>query len=251
MIGNLFYEKISDIGSVREKNQDDCLIKHLKTEGYEVFIAAVADGVGSFNQSELASAYITKSIGDWAEGIGAKSFWNMSLESIEEALYDEVKSIHEQLIAIAQKSSLSYGSTLTLLLIVENSYIVIQVGDSRCYLLQDQNIRQITRDQTLAERMRQLGEGDSTGKKEESTLLQCIGQGEMQPSIYDGILSDGFQFLLCTDGLSNSLGHRELSKELTAAKPEKAKLEELLNKARQNGEDDNITAILIRQNALR
>jgi len=247
MIGNLLCEKISDTGSVRAKNQDAYLLKHLKVEGYEVFIAAVADGVGAFEQSELASAYITKSIGDWAEEKGAQKLWNMSLEEIEVSLCEEVVKIHEQLIAIAKQSAFSYGSTLTLLFIIENSFIVIQVGDSRCYLVQDQVIRQITRDQTVAERMRQLGDGENTKKKDESTLLQCIGQGTMQPSLYDGILTDGFQFLLCTDGLSNSISHKELAFELNTEKSEKSKLEDLLQKARSNGESDNITAVLIRQ----
>lgn len=246
MIGKLFYDVLVDEGTERDKNQDDHLVKKLEEEGCEVFVAAVADGVGSFEDSELASSYTIKVISEWIEKTGAKKLNEMRIEDIEKLLKNEVVNVHNQLITLAQKKDLHYGTTLTLMLIIENSYIVVQVGDSRCYLYQDHIIRQITRDQTLAAKKRREGQAVED-KKEESTLLQCIGQGHMNPVIYDGILVHGFNILLCTDGLSNSLSHKYIAETIKLNQSEKRKLELLAKEARSNGESDNITGILIRQ----
>ena len=234
-------KEITSIGK-REENQDSFFSKIFEEE--HMAAAAVCDGVGSFKESSLCSQFITGSLEKFFEEQKG-SFGELSLEELELLFYSKIKEIHNKLLYIAKEQGVSYGSTLTLFVQIENTYIVLQVGDSRCYLYQAGSLRQITKDQTLAEKEKAAGISDDLDNHKGSVLLQCLGHGQAEPALYDGILENRFSVLLCTDGLINHLSSKEISKVLKDDKDAVTKLNILSDMSRRAGEEDNITAILI------
>ena len=219
-------EKISYIGQ-RPDNQDSLMVY---SGSKSMFAAAVADGVGSFDESSVCSQFITTFLEKFLEE-EKERILELSLEELEMVLYETVKDLHDKLLYIANEKKINYGSTLTFFLIVENTYIVVQIGDSRCYIYENGVLRQITKDQTV--------------KKKKSVLLQALGHSQIEPMIYDGIIADKYIVLLCTDGLTNEISSNDIRGVLRMNASNSEKLEILLDMAKNAGEEDNISAILI------
>lgn len=220
-------EKITHIGE-RPDNQDS--IMAYSDEKLGIFAAAVADGVGSFDDSSVCSKFITAYLEKFFDE-NKSEICSMEFADLEPFLYSKVKELHDTLIYIAKEKNISYGSTLTLFLLIENTYFVVQVGDSRCYIYQDGALRQITKDQTLSDN--------------KSVLLQAMGHSQIEPMLYDGIIGDKFMVLICSDGLTNEISQVDIQSVLKMDIASSEKLEILLDMAKNAGERDNISAVLI------
>lgn len=77
--------------------------------------------------------------------------------------------------------------------------------------------------------------------------MQCMGDKEIEPEIYVGMLPDNFDFLICSDGLSNTMSEVDIKKALKKNVSCSTTLTRMFRMARERGEKDNITGILIRR----
>ncbi|MBQ8646524.1 MAG: serine/threonine-protein phosphatase, partial [Oscillospiraceae bacterium] len=147
----------------------------------------------------------------------------------------------------------SLGTTVLAVLVVGQTYYILNVGDTRAYLLADQ-LYQLTHDQTFIQM--QIDQGLMTLQQAEndprrSVLLQCVGASpSVKPDFFTGTLQPGQRLLLCSDGFRHVISPAEIYAALAAhAAPDRqrmtAGLQQLveLNKARM--ETDNITVLLI------
>ena len=153
-----------------------------------------------------------------------------------------------------EKNHLQLGTTLTVLLIINGQqYVFFHVGDTRIYLLHNEEIKQITEDQTVvaseikAGRLTQEQEKNDPRK---SVLLQCIGSSpSIQPEIGAGKINRNTAFLLCTDGFRHEISEEEILWELQAdklidEKVMKKKLFDLTELVKERNETDNISSIV-------
>lgn len=240
---------ITDIGG-REENQDSFLLLQKSSKsGKYILLAAVADGAGGFGKGQTASKGLLETIRKWFGSVSAETFLSQGnlMNSIDAAL----KKIHDDMLDYAQEKGITYGTTLTLLLILEDTkYIAAQVGDSRLYIYQAGELLQITKDQTVAQKEKDTGSEICCSSNKEATLLQCFGSGTISPKYYDGVLQEAAQIMLCSDGQSNKLLLNEIKDVLETEKHPEEKLDFLLRMARNKGEQDNITTVLITKEQL-
>ena len=231
----------TDLGK-REKNQDASSAFSVEYEGNAMHVAIAADGVGSFRDSEIASGFAVKFFERFFEEKKSVLF-SLGFDDLELELFSKANELHERLKYIAETKGYEYGTTLTLALTIENSYIVIQVGDSRCYLYQNSYLKKITKDQNV-KMLKEEGRMEDSNAKD-NALLQCLGRGEMVPKLYDGILEDKFTLLVCTDGLTSLLSFDEITKTLSSNQSLEGKIKSLIERSRRKGEEDNISACVI------
>ena len=145
------------------------------------------------------------------------------------------------------------GTTAAILLIIENKWLVMNIGDSRIYRIHHDEISQVTKDHSYVQR--EIDKGQMTEEEAEkspmrSVLLQCIGAGDMVvPDWFSGTVSSGDSFLLCSDGFRHKLKKEEMKKRLSVLDTEDLITEELLrciDDIKEAKERDNITAAFIR-----
>ncbi len=166
----------TDTGEVREQNQDHFLIAALHRQldvlqsslGAEVtaelchqtqgWVFVVADGMGGHAGGAEASALTVETSLKYLRNL-LPLFLRMDLERpdlAEEALRSVAYLCHEDVLdhaAAAPPNESQMGTTLTLAFVLWPELFVVHVGDSRCYLLRDGRMRQITRDHTMAQEM--------------------------------------------------------------------------------------------------
>lgn len=240
---------LSDQGK-RENNEDRFLLFNHERMGRYLFIGAVADGAGAHSAGEVASENTVRLLNEWISERHL-DIYDMPTDDLKNEMYDKILDIHQELKKIrAEKKIDKFGTTLTLFLLLDNRYIIAQVGDSRAYIYNEgKRIKQITRDQTKAqqEREKQAFLYGEELKEKESIILQGLGYGSVVPQIYEGILPEQYVILLCSDGLSNKLLCEDFEKAI-AKKDDGACMKEILkfmmDEAIRKGESDNMTGIL-------
>ena len=212
-------------------------------------VLCVADGVGGTDAGEIASRYITKTLETWLQ---EKDVNTMGKKTTHRELTSLVTRMHEDLLAIAEeKGGVTMGSTLTLAVVGIGKVVIENIGDSRTYVCQQGCCRQITLDQTVENYERVTG--DEVDYVEEDrkahTLMQSIGFGSRvpRPMMYEVDIAEDVDILLCSDGLSNTLGEHEIQAELQKRQSGTKVLQNLIAKAKSRGETDNITAVLYRR----
>ena len=147
------------------------------------------------------------------------------------------------------------GTTAALLLLTGGRYYTLNVGDSRVYKLDSENMTQITKDQTFIQR--EIDQGRLTPEEarnhpQRNVLLQCVGASEVIiPEFTHGTYEKGELFIICSDGFRHLITEDEFKKIMN---PEKMRSEKdlrdaavyctELNKSRQ--ERDNISVILLK-----
>ena len=245
----------TDIGISKKINQDAFGLKIAKTPKANIAFAVLCDGMGGLKNGELASALVVNAFSKWFENeFSAMMKTGFDLEKVKHRWNEIVNDQGKKILEYGQSQGISLGTTLTAILIVNNQYVYVQVGDSRIYRI-DNHIQQITKDQTVVNKeveQKRLTVDEAKVDSRKHILLQCIGASKIiVPEIQAGTVQEETVFLLCTDGFRHEVADQEIfgvmaPTILTSEKVMKKSIVDLieLNKTRQ--EKDNITALLIK-----
>lgn len=243
----------TDVGIVKDTNQDSLLIKHASYDGGEVLMAIVCDGMGGFAKGELASATVIRAFSAWFDKelpyelehldmqvLGGK--WSMLLKVLNERLLSYGKSIDNNL-----------GTTFSGILLAQGQYLIAHVGDSRIYHI-GFGLTQMTTDQSFV--AKEVRRGNMTPEqartdKRRNLLLQCVGASRtVEAEISFGRIARGV-YMLCSDGFWHEITDSEMYESLNLAKlADKNAMHSsaryLINQAKARKELDNISVVLIK-----
>jgi serine/threonine protein phosphatase PrpC len=262
---------LTHAGNVRKDNQDHFLICSLRKQvvvyltslpeadqldrGAErlAFLAMVADGVGAAAKGEAASRTALEAVTQYVNRTMRCYYAADSADDQEfsDALDEAARQGHEELLRRGSEDSDYRGmaTTLTLFLGVWPKAYLLQVGDSRCYLLNRGELTQITRDQTMAQELIDRGvltHADAAKTRLAHTLSSSIGGPQTEPVVTRINPDWGMVLLLCSDGLTRDVGDDRIRDRLRAMTSAKQVCEDLLDDALKGGGSDNITIIVAR-----
>jgi len=230
----------TNVGMVREVNEDSIISLP------EVQLWAVADGMGGYEAGNVASNMIVKSL----EDITNKSSLNDFIDSVEDRLIDVNHRILEY--ADIMLDGRTLGSTVVSLAIKGHVGICLWAGDSRLYRLRNNEFIQLSRDHSQVEELVQQGfltPEEAEVHPDSNVITRAIGAS---PDIYIDInvfsVQLGDTFLLCSDGLYNMVSKEEIQEVLNTQPLEQA-LDTLIQKALDNGANDNVSVILVKGEA--
>ena len=244
----------TDIGRVRETNQDAICIMQAQTIKGNVCMAIVCDGMGGLSKGEVASATIVKAFEKGFEEKLPELLSKCSLEEIKLLWEKELLFWNKRLSDYGRKNNISLGTTFSGMLFVENRYLWMHIGDSRIYKIDNQNAEQITTDHTVV--AREIANGNMTLEEAEhsklrSKLTQCIGTAkEPQPESGIEIVRPGESFLICSDGFYHKITKEELSEVNDSLYDSEREADRFCRKTIENimrrGEKDNISVVVIK-----
>lgn len=246
--------KLSDIGQIRERNEDafyvfEALLQHDGTqEPFGLFI--VADGMGGHQKGEVASALAIRTSAEFILREIYLPYLNSSPQTSSN------RPINEVLIAAVEEANIAVqaaipdgGTTLTVALVMGHSAYIAHVGDSRVYWFNQGNLKQVTKDHSLVQRLVELGQETAEGAlhhPQRNVLYRAIGQGtSLEVDTYMQFLPSGSSLLMCSDGLWGPVKHDKLSEIMSSADTPQQACEQLIKMANANGGEDNITALVI------
>ncbi len=245
----------TDTGNVKKTNQDSMLIEQADTNYGRVLLTAVCDGVGGLAKGEAASACLVKRLSAWFyEELPYLLRDGLKQEKLIESWQELLCETNEKIAAYGEKNGIRLGTTCCAILAAGSAYYIMNIGDSRAYLLSD-NIYQLTKDQTYCQREIDLGRmtpEEAAVSTQRSVLLQCVGASDVvEPDFFTGRLKENQCFLLCSDGFSNLVSCREIYKILS---PEafvnssvmKMNLINIAELVKARHERDNISALLFK-----
>ncbi len=178
---------------------------------------------------------------------------SVALEHYSDLLRNAIEQSSEKIVEYgdANKGARGLGSTITAALIVEGHAFIANVGDSRTYLLRDGKLTRITSDHSLVERLVQAGQIDREDVYDHPSrnlIYRSLGAGraEVEVDIFTEQLQPGDALLLCSDGLWEMVRDPQLTNILTEVDDLNETVNLLIQRANENGGEDNITAVLVR-----
>ncbi|GAA5415059.1 protein phosphatase PrpC [Paraliobacillus ryukyuensis] len=234
---------LTNIGKVRMHNEDAGGI--FQNEALQ-YLTVVADGMGGHKAGDVASQLVV----EWME-----NEWKSTKESLDrqgaatwltEVITKANQYVYQK--SIDNEALLGMGTTVVAVIYGEDFISVANIGDSRCYLLHNGTISQITEDHSLVNelvRSGQISKEDADFHPRKNVLTKALGtEAILQPDIFEASWKQDDQLLLCTDGLTNKLSDEELSRFLTDDKSNQEKAEMLIDTANERGGEDNITLVI-------
>jgi protein phosphatase len=241
---------ISDVGRKREHNEDSLLI-----DG-DLGLYIVADGMGGHQGGGTASRLAVETIRDDVRlahgrepGILAGD-QAMEESPVRDVLRGAVEKACRSIFQAAQgdPNLQGMGTTVTALLLGGNKAFVAHVGDSRCYLVRQGNIFQVSEDHSLVNE--QLKAGAITPEEARTSrfrniITRSVGfEEQVAVDLLGFEVEPGDRLLICCDGLSNLVEDHEI-RDVVAAAPLDQAPQRLVDLANDRGGDDNITVIVV------
>jgi protein phosphatase len=255
----------SDQGKTREHNEDCFLVADLTarqaslqpevrehTVGERGSLIVVADGMGGAAAGEIASQMATETIFDHLVATWCKDDERTPQQfayRLKEAVEHANRAIHEY--AREHPEVRGMGTTSTTAGILDDHAYLAQVGDSRAYLVRGSQALQLTKDQSLMQRLVDAGElteEEAEKSERKNIILQALGpDAKVRVDLTHQEVRKGDTLVLCSDGLSGQVKKEEIaaavsepSKDLAAA------CAELIALANERGGPDNITVVVAR-----
>lgn len=252
----------TDIGIRKNTNQDSVLIKEASTDYGRVHLSVICDGMGGLAKGEVASATLIRAFSRWFEEkfpfilYEERKDGRIDNNALQKSWNELADEINMKIAAYGETCNAPCGTTLAALLLVDGYYYIVNVGDSRVYLLRD-NMESITKDQTFVQR--EVDEGRLTPEEaavhpQKNVLLQCVGASPVVvPDFYEGTYKEGDVFMLCSDGFRHVITQEEFlkilnPKSLTTEKEMKDAATYCTELNKQRKENDNISVIIIKVN---
>jgi len=178
---------------------------------------------------------------------------SMALEHYSDLLRNAIEQSSEKIVEYGDehKEARGLGSTITAALVVEGQAFIANVGDSRTYLLRDGKLTRITSDHSLVERLVQAGQidrDDVYDHPSRNLIYRSLGAGraEVDVDIFTERLQPGDALLLCSDGLWEMVRDPQLTNILTEVDDLNETVNLLIQRANENGGEDNISAVIVR-----
>jgi protein phosphatase len=253
---------MSDMGRVRKNNEDNSVVCNLSTGEVGVTpslrehdlgplgsLFMVADGMGGEASgevaSQLAAVTVPKRLYDNLKSLGTVSEANFVI-LLREAIEYANQIIFQK--AMANPAYRGMGTTTTASALFGQHLFVGQVGDSRCYLIRNKQMTQLTRDQTFLNYLKDIGAELPTDPEKDSRksiLTQAVGSSEtLDVKVTYIRVNQGDRILICSDGLYNMVPEADLLENAGRGDGLSDNCKALIEKANANGGTDNITVIL-------
>ncbi|HLI09316.1 MAG TPA: protein phosphatase 2C domain-containing protein [Ktedonobacteraceae bacterium] len=258
----------SDAGNVRrsEPNEDSTLALLLErvheSISMPVGVFIVADGLGGHDNGQLASRVAINVIAERtvrdllagpladekAGGESAKPT-NLDEDAAVSLLHGAVADANDVLVQMNQKDKTDMGSTLTGFMIVGDTAYIVNVGDSRTYMVRGGKIYQLTTDHSLVGQLVAGGliqPEDVYTHPQRSQIFRSLGdKHNVQIDIFKQQLHPGDILLSCSDGLWEMVRNPQIESILTQAPNPQVACTQLIEAANANGGEDNVSAVVV------
>jgi protein phosphatase len=224
---------ITHVGNVRAHNEDCYKV------GADANFCVLADGMGGHEGGEIASRIVVDVVSEELR----------NGKPMPEALVLAHYAVRKA--ADNGEGKPGMGSTAVALKLDGGDFDVVWVGDSRAYVWDGEELKQITKDHSLVQHM--VDEGSITPEEalvhpQRNYITQAVGMSDlnkMEVGRVQGNLSHGHQLLLCSDGLSGEVSAVEIVEILKLELNEQQKVDLMIQKSLDNGGADNVTALLV------
>lgn len=235
----------SDIGLKRASNQD-CFDYSNADEN--LIWAAVCDGMGGVNGGDIASNLAVKSI---REVLVQNHTEDLLQDDIENLLKKAIQKANFEIFTMAQNDNNLSGMGTTVVLVVAfyDKIHVAHVGDSRAYLISQNNIKQLTTDHSVVQEM--INEGEITNEEakchpNKNIITRALGISKNVDIDYSvETKKSGDSIIICSDGLTNYLNQDEIWRFVKHKMSNSQLVEELISTANERGGNDNITVVIL------
>ena len=230
----------TDVGMVRDVNQDYVFATETSI-GNLPNLLVVADGMGGHRAGEYASRLAVEVL---------KQELAASTEDGPEAMIkNAITRANERVLEAARQDANLHGmgTTLVVATVIDRTLYFANVGDSRLYLVND-DIKQLSKDHSLVQEMVRLGginEEEAKYHPDKNIITRAIGaKDELEIDFYEYRLKRGDTILMCTDGLSNMVENEEILHIMKNSRDVVETVEQLIERAKDNGGSDNIGVIV-------
>ena len=250
----LTYGVASDVGKLRDNNEDACFAMHWHSitvdERPDFGFFIVADGMGGHLDGEKASGIAVQTL-------AAEMLETMYVPLLRDFHAGDSPTILDALVSASEKANLAVikrvpggGTTLSTVAIVDNLAYLVHVGDSRAYLITDDDIEQLTTDHTLVQRlieMKELTREEAEYYPQKNVLYRAIGQNEkLKVERLIRTMPPAAQMLICSDGLWDLVEDQTLKQVALESPTPQDACDRLIAMANERGGTDNITAIIFK-----
>ena len=238
--GNFSYKK--DIGKVRISNEDECKVI---VNGAGNVLMMVADGMGGHNKGDFASEKTISIIGEIFKE--KKGFINTFFAA--QWVQRIIKNANTRIYNIQDKNAdyKNMGTTLALVLLLKNKMIVANCGDSRVYWVKNNELVQLTEDQTYVNFLLhsgQITEEEVATHPDRHILTNALG---LFPSISIDLRVynySGETIFICSDGVYNNIKKRDILNVLNTKLSVEDKAQSLISLGNFNGGSDNMSLVI-------
>lgn len=235
---------LTDRGLVRSHNEDSGGV-YYHENGH--LLAIIADGMGGHRAGDIASQMAVSLM---------KKYWQQSEtfsspEYAEEWLLITLQKVNEEIYqqALNEEKYVGMGTTVVVTITTEEFVTIAHIGDSRCYLFNENGFQQITEDHSLVNelvRSGQISQADAEHHPRKNIVLKALGTEETVKAEVQSISwEQGDKLLLCTDGLTDKVTNQELSEYVSSMSDLQETAKELIHLANDRGGEDNISVIII------
>ena len=235
----------SDIGRKRKSNQDSICVDHKHN------FFAVADGMGGHNGGDIASQMSVKVMPDFIDQ-------NPQLEA-SALMKNVICEINSSILKVAEEKPELHGMGTTVSAIYFNGpqLIIGNVGDSRVYLVNNQNIYQLTRDHSFVQEKLNMGiytREEAVKDPQKNVLVRSVGfEPEVNPDVFNYRICKNDIFMICSDGLHGKVSDGDILHIIKKYLKDPGScsiidveqtVQELIRQANENGGQDNISVII-------
>lgn len=226
----------TDVGLVRSVNQDRYLVAEP--------LFAVADGMGGHAAGDVASLTAL-------EALRAAFEADATADGLAQAVHDANRAVWDR--AHEQRDLRGMGTTVTAVAVVseggDDVLAIVNVGDSRAYLLRDGRLDQVTEDHSVPEELRRAGrlsQTEAAAHPQRNVLTRALGvDADVEVDCFRVIPYRGDRLALASDGLFNEVDHDDIARVLRREPDPEAAARELVRLARDGGGNDNITVVVV------
>ncbi len=250
---NIVFSMKKDVGNVKEVNQDKVFGAVELNEINKFGVFAVADGMGGYTDGEVASEIVIDNIEQWWEEIMPMLLSDNKdeiLSFVSSSLEKTIERANFRIMQYSKSINKNVGTTVSIIFIYDDSYIIKHIGDSRIYRL-NREAQRLTEDHSwVAEQVKcgRLTEIEAVNHPRRHVLTRCLGFKEhIEIFSLRGKVRENDKFLICSDGLYKLLKEREI---FQCINDEKMNIHDLpvlfVNTVKRRGERDNISCIIVK-----
>ncbi len=237
--------QLSITGNFRQNNEDNLHVD----ENHRFFI--VADGMGGQSAGEKASQLAVELVPK--KLVSTIDFLGDAAENVHSAINQAVCYANGEIMALGrvEPDFNNMGTTIVLIVKVGDEFYIGNVGDSRCYLLRNNELTQLTKDHSLTQALVDAGtisEEEARSHRYKNVLYRYLGskEGAEGAALVSSTPQSGDVYFLCTDGVTDGLADPELLELLSSSAAPQDMADQIVLAAQNGGSRDNISCIVVR-----